>query len=78
MCTFKNWLLSLSITVLRVICVIACIRGSVLMLWNIIPLYGFCGAVYSFTVDGHLSYLTLGAITNKGVKNISRQIFIWT
>ena len=45
------------------------------MLWNIIPLYGFCATVYSFTVDGHLSYLKLGAVTNKSVKNIYRQIF---
>ena len=76
-CTFKNWLLSLSKTVLRVIHVIACIRGSVLMLWNIIPSYGFCATVYSFTVDGHLSYLKLGAVTNKSVKNTYRQIFFF-
>ena len=48
------------------------------MLWNFIPLYGFCATVYSFTVDRHLSYLKLGAVTNKGIKNIYRQIFIWT
>ena len=43
------------------------------MLWNFIPLYGFCATVYSFTVDRHLSYLKLGAVTNKGIKNIYRQ-----
>lgn len=46
--------------------------------WNIIPLYGFLCYSLLNAVDGPLNYLKLGAVTNKGVKNIYRQIFIWT
>lgn len=67
---FLDWLLSLSITVLRVIHV-ACISASFFILWNIIPLYGLNATVFLFIHSRWAFELfSFGAITNKVAKNI--------